>query len=874
MNDGRAPRLAPYALAFCGSLCLMVLELVAGRLVASHVGASLVVWTSVIGIMLGGICLGNVLGGRLADRAEPSRVIGPLYGMAGALTLGSLWANAAIGLVPGLAALPWNLGTIAVVTLDFLAPATVLGMLSPILAKMAVSQSIRAGGALGDVSSWGAIGSIAGTFLAGFVLIYEAPTSTIVTVVAAALALLGGSASTDRWGRFLALATGLALAFGSAITMASLSNRGLAGWVFQLGSIRADPLTLLGHALALALAAWSIARLRSEVAGSRRAAEQEEGEERVKLADLAGLAFLSSLVFMALEMVAGRFVTRHLGSSVFGWTSIIGVLLGGLSLGNLIGGRFADVLKREGQASHFFLIGSVLTLIILKLESPPHWLVFNPVEYLRGGAPKHLTAGGPLLEVALDMPGYSWPLRVLIVVTVMFFPAALAIGTIGPVLAKFAVDRVGSGRRTGRAIGQVYAWGMVGSLLGTFLTGFVLIDVLGTKGVTLALATTLALAATLLGTAWHGAWAGLPLGLCMVAFLPFGFLRAQAVSWGLRDEVGQPDRSDYGVAYQDESQYYYIKISNVPKRDPDRPEGPAARMRTLVLDSLIHGHYMIGHPEILEYDYEFIYAQATRRLAQARLKAPGGWKPFRTMFIGGGSYTFPRYLQAVYPGTAADVAEIDPAVTEANHLALGLPRDTPIKTTWGDARQFIARRARAGTTRYDLIFGDAFNDFSVPWHLTTREFNDKVSALLAPDGVYMINIIDVYLSDEQAAQEGKSRAEARATGAFLGSWLKTARLTFPHLYVFGTHDTPGIGIRETFVVVASKAPIDLADLGRRVDDPRFFQDATPFERSPYGQEDLDALEIRSRGITLTDDYAPVEDLLAPVARTRANSEGE
>ena len=296
-------------------------------------------------------------------------------------------------------------------------------------------------------------------------------------------------------------------------------------------------------------------------------------------------------------------------------------------------------------------------------------------------------------------------------------------------------------------------------------------------------------------------------------------------------------------------------------------------MRTLVLDSLIHGHYMLGHPEILEYDYEFLYAQAARRLAQARPKGPGGWKPLRTMFIGGGSYTFPRYLQDVYPGTSADVAEIDPAVTEANHLALGLPRDTPIKTTWGDARQFIARRARAGTTQYDLIFGDAFNDFSVPWHLTTREFNDKVSALLAPDGVYMINIIDVYLSDEQAAEEGKSRAEARATGAFLGSWLKTARLTFPHLYVFGTHDMPGMGIRETFVVVASKAPLDLTDLGRRNDDPRFFQDAAPFERDPTAEGDLDALELRSRGIDLTDDYAPVEDLLAPVARTRRIREG-
>src|SRR6185369_11195533 len=95
--NSRASRFVPYLLAFFSSLCIMTLELVASRLVARHVGASLSVWTSVIGIMLGGICLGNVLGGRLADRIDPSRVLGPLYALGSALTLGILAINALIG---------------------------------------------------------------------------------------------------------------------------------------------------------------------------------------------------------------------------------------------------------------------------------------------------------------------------------------------------------------------------------------------------------------------------------------------------------------------------------------------------------------------------------------------------------------------------------------------------------------------------------------------------------------------------------------------------------------------------------------------------------------------------------------------------------
>ena len=100
------------------------------------------------------------------------------------------------------------------------------------------------------------------------------------------------------------------------------------------------------------------------------AARQRRGRSS---ADLAVLAFLASLAFMAMEMVAGRLVTRHLGSSIYGWTSVIAVLLAGLSLGNYLGGRVANLIRDEKQASWLFLTASVLTLSILFLEAPPKW---------------------------------------------------------------------------------------------------------------------------------------------------------------------------------------------------------------------------------------------------------------------------------------------------------------------------------------------------------------------------------------------------------------------------------------------------------------------------------------------------------------------
>lgn len=71
----RLTRLLPHAVVFIASMGIMIVELVASRLVSKYLGNSLSTWTSVIGIVLGGISLGNWIGGKLADRHPPRRVI-------------------------------------------------------------------------------------------------------------------------------------------------------------------------------------------------------------------------------------------------------------------------------------------------------------------------------------------------------------------------------------------------------------------------------------------------------------------------------------------------------------------------------------------------------------------------------------------------------------------------------------------------------------------------------------------------------------------------------------------------------------------------------------------------------------------------------
>ncbi len=289
--------------------------------------------------------------------------------------------------------------TVALVSIDFLIPGTVLGMIGPVVAKIAVEQARKAGSAIGDVYFLGAVGSIAGTFLAGFVLMKYAPTTTIVTLVAAGLALLATFLIGDKIGLILGLLTTALLGLGSIAPLDLERCRSRASTV---GGITINPIALAGHVSALALAVVGLVRLVQAKLPDEPPAEDTrrwaKPRPRSKLTDLAVLSFLISLAFMSFEMAAGRLVSRHLGSSIYGWTSVIGVLLGGLSLGNFFGGKIADFVKSEKQASWLFLVASALLLSVLLLETPPRWLVSNPIGYFFRGE----RARGPDQGVQLD----------------------------------------------------------------------------------------------------------------------------------------------------------------------------------------------------------------------------------------------------------------------------------------------------------------------------------------------------------------------------------------------------------------------------------------------------------------------------------------
>jgi MFS family permease len=155
------------------------------------------------------------------------------------------------------------------------------------------------------------------------------------------------------------------------------------------------------------------------------------------------IVFISSACIMILELVAERIIAPYVGSSLYTWTSIIGVILTGISLGNYLGGWMADRWASLRLLGRIFLLSGLASVSIL---------VVNNI---------NITLGG------------SWPIIVqsLVLITALFFLPAFILGTVSPVVAKLSVYDL---QTTGRTVGKIYASGSAGSIIGTFLTGFIL----------------------------------------------------------------------------------------------------------------------------------------------------------------------------------------------------------------------------------------------------------------------------------------------------------------------------------------------------------------------------------------------------------------
>jgi len=356
---------------------------------------------------------------------------------------------------------------------------------------------------------------------------------------------------------------------------------------------------------------------------------------------------------------------------------------------------------------------------------------------------------------------------------------------------------------TGRIAGWIYGTGAVGSVAGVFVTGFFLITYVGTRQIVVSVSVLLVL---LSGAIFVWRRARPPLLLLFVV-----------------GAVGIASFFAPAVPCEKESQYYCIQF--IPAGD-----GVSVMLR---LDHFTHNHIYLDDPKHLGDSYQQVFGLLSSYASRK-------YDPRRTMLIvGGGGYILPRFLQKYAPDISLNTVEIDPEVTRAVEGLVGTFTFPVVNT---DGRVYVERLS--DRTRYDVVFVDVFQDVSVPYHLVTKEFMETVLRHLTDRGIYAVNVVD------------------RPDGDFLASEVKTMQEVFPQVRVFTQAPQAGeTMINKTHIVLGTRDAFDEA-LWNAVK-----------AQLPPGDRDIAWSPSREtvatylrQGRILTDDYVPVEHMLASVSR--------
>jgi predicted membrane-bound spermidine synthase len=167
---------------------------------------------------------------------------------------------------------------------------------------------------------------------------------------------------------------------------------------------------------------------------------------------LSIISFLTGFALMVFELVAARLLAPSIGSSIYVWTSVIGIIIAALSIGYWAGGKLADIRQKPSDIVVLCLVTALLVACCtLSYPSLLSW-VSQSIEDAR--------------------------LQGVIASLILFAPTSLVLGLLSPYLAKLNITTL---ETAGESVANLSALNSIGGIVGTFITGFVLFSYIGSK---------------------------------------------------------------------------------------------------------------------------------------------------------------------------------------------------------------------------------------------------------------------------------------------------------------------------------------------------------------------------------------------------------
>ncbi len=386
---------------------------------------------------------------------------------------------------------------------------------------------------------------------------------------------------------------------------------------------------------------------------------------------------LAGAFTMIFEIVGSRILGPYLGTSVYVWTSLIGIIFASLSLGYWLGGLLS--VKR---ASFLYLAAMLLSAAIFVM----------------------ITAIGNIYildRVIKYVPGFGF--RTVVSAILLFAPASFFFGMVLPYGVKLKMQRLST---SGITVGKLYALSTFGSILGTFAAGFWLLPDYGHTNVQMGISVALILLAGFI----------LMINQRPVLSITPGVLLLIAIlTWSYQHKKEQ------GFIDED-TRYNRVLIFNTTDKNTGRP------VKMLRINNESSSAMFRDKDNDLVFDVLKYY-----RLVEHFV--PG----FRnSLMIGGSGYAYPKDYLERHPKAAIDVVEIDPGLTRLARKYFNLPDDPRLKIFHEDGRTFINR---SDNTYDAIFMDAYKSMLTVPFQLTTVEAVQHLYDMLNEDGAVFANII-------------------------------------------------------------------------------------------------------------------------------------
>jgi spermidine synthase len=400
---------------------------------------------------------------------------------------------------------------------------------------------------------------------------------------------------------------------------------------------------------------------------------------KVKTQILNLAVFFCGAIVMIYEIIGSRIVMPYIGGSIYIWTSLIGVILGSLSLGYWLGGRFADRKCNIRALSSIIFAAAACVSVTTLIKDVVLSVISSAVL---------------MLEI-----------KALLASLFLFAPASVFLGMVTPYAVRLKMSSI---EESGRTVGNLYALSTVGSIVGTFGAGFFLVPFVGSIRTLYIIAATLfAIAFVLFPLKLTGG----TIAAILLLLLGITFSELMRYYMYKANELVDID-----------TQYSRVQVFRTTDPDTGRP------IRAFATDPYFAQSAIFYDSDELVFRYARFYDLV--RHFDPDFK--------QTLMLGGGGFSYPKYFIDKYPHASMDVVEIDPRVEQIARDYFRLRDDARLKVFHEDGRVFL-NNAPTGT--YDAVFIDAFGSlFTVPYQLTTREAVEQMSRVLNDNGVVIANI--------------------------------------------------------------------------------------------------------------------------------------